>query len=102
MNTLSRAVLLVAPVIDTLQAQLAAEFPLFRLYEQDDPIAFLREQGRTLPPWSRGVMSVCKTACWSCCRTWGGYLWRGDRCGGSGLCALPSDCRLDNVWRVNQ
>jgi spore cortex formation protein SpoVR/YcgB (stage V sporulation) len=71
MNTLSRAVLLVAPVIDTLQAQLAAEFPLFRLYEQDDPIAFLREQGRTLPPWSRGVMSVCKTVCWSCCRTWG-------------------------------
>lgn len=45
MNTLSRAVLLVAPVIDSLQARLAADFPLFRLYEQDDPIAFLREQG---------------------------------------------------------
>lgn len=42
-SAITRSVLLVAPVIETLQAQLAAEFPLLRLYEQDDPIAFLRE-----------------------------------------------------------
>ena len=44
-SAITRSVLLVAPVIETLQEQLAAEFPLLRLYEQDDPIAFLREQG---------------------------------------------------------
>ena len=49
MNSVTtRAVLLVAPVIDALQAQLASEFPLLRLYEQDDPIAFLREQGENI------------------------------------------------------
>ncbi|MEX0500812.1 2-hydroxyacid dehydrogenase [Raoultella terrigena] len=47
-SAITRSVLLVAPVIETLQAQLAAEFPLLRLYEQDDPIAFLREQGENV------------------------------------------------------
>ncbi|VDR29846.1 Putative 2-hydroxyacid dehydrogenase SAV2305 [Raoultella terrigena] len=47
-SAITRAVLLVAPVIETLQEQLAAEFPLLRLYEQDDPIAFLREQGQNV------------------------------------------------------
>jgi hydroxypyruvate reductase len=47
-HVLTRAVLLVAPVVDSLQAQLAADYPLFRLYEQDDPIAFLREQGENI------------------------------------------------------
>ncbi|MBM3070651.1 2-hydroxyacid dehydrogenase [Enterobacter sp. RHBSTW-00994] len=47
-TAISRAVLLVAPVIDSLQTQLASEFPLLRLYEQDDPIAFLREQGENI------------------------------------------------------
>lgn len=47
-SAITRAVLLVAPVIETLQEQLTAEFPLLRLYEQDDPIAFLREQGENV------------------------------------------------------
>lgn len=47
-SAITRAVLLVAPVIETLQEQLAAEFPLLRLYEQDDPSAFLREQGENV------------------------------------------------------
>ncbi|MEX0562253.1 2-hydroxyacid dehydrogenase [Raoultella terrigena] len=47
-SAITRSVLLVAPVIETLQEQLAAEFPLLRLYEQDDPIAFLREQGENV------------------------------------------------------
>ena len=33
-STITRAILLVAPVIDALQEQLAADFPLLRLYEQ--------------------------------------------------------------------
>ena len=47
-SVIPRAVLLVAPVIETLQRQLAEHFPLLRLYEQDDPIAFLREQGENI------------------------------------------------------
>ena len=47
-STITRAILLVAPVIDALQEQLAADFPLLRLYEQEDPIAFLREQGENI------------------------------------------------------
>ncbi|MGE0971915.1 2-hydroxyacid dehydrogenase [Klebsiella sp. WOUb02] len=47
-SAITRAVLLVAPVIETLQEQLAAKFPLLRLYEQNDPIAFLREQGENV------------------------------------------------------
>lgn len=49
MNTAqNRAVLLVAPVVESLQQQLASHFPLYRLYEQDDPITFLREQGKNI------------------------------------------------------
>ncbi|VFS66353.1 Uncharacterised protein [Raoultella planticola] len=47
-STITRAILLVAPVIDALQEQLAADFPLLRLYEQEDPIGFLREQGENI------------------------------------------------------
>ncbi|HHG8771196.1 TPA: 2-hydroxyacid dehydrogenase [Raoultella planticola] len=47
-SIITRAVLLVAPVLDSLQEKLAAEFPLLRLYEQDDPIGFLREQGENI------------------------------------------------------
>lgn len=46
MNTaMTRAVLLVAPVVESLQAQLSDAFPVYRLYEQEDPIGFLREHG---------------------------------------------------------
>ncbi len=31
-----------------MQEQLAADFPLLRLYEQEDPIGFLREQGENI------------------------------------------------------
>ncbi|CAM4214238.1 MULTISPECIES: 2-hydroxyacid dehydrogenase [Lelliottia] len=44
----NRAVLLIAPVVESLQQQLASQFPLYRLYEQDDPITFLREQGENI------------------------------------------------------
>lgn len=46
--TNNRAVLLIAPVVESLQQQLASQFPLYRLYEQDDPITFLREQGENI------------------------------------------------------
>lgn len=49
MNTANtRAVLLIAPVVESLQQQLAIQFPLYRLYEQDDPITFLREHGENI------------------------------------------------------
>ena len=70
-SAITRSVLLVAPVIETLQEQLAAEFPLLRLYEQDDPIAFLREQGKNVAAvvtryrwtiaWSRRTMAGAST-----------------------------------------
>lgn len=44
----NRAVLLIAPVVESLQQQLASQFPLYRLYEQDDPITFLHEQGENI------------------------------------------------------
>jgi hypothetical protein len=69
-STITRAILLVAPVIDALQEQLAADFPLLRLYEQEDPIAFLREQERILQPWSPEGISGYRTASLNCCRTW--------------------------------
>ena len=92
MNTLLRAVLLVAPVIDSLQAQLAAEFPLLRLYEQDDPIAFLREQGENIAAVvTRGDVGCAKQRSGAAAaRGAGGYLWRGDRCGGSGTMCAPA------------
>jgi hydroxypyruvate reductase len=57
-STITRAILLVAPVIDALQEQLAADFPLLRLYEQEDPIAFLREQENIAAVVTRGDIGV--------------------------------------------
>lgn len=47
-NPVPNTVLLVAQVPDHLQAQLAESFVLCRLYEHDDPFAFLREQGENI------------------------------------------------------
>lgn len=47
-NPVPNTVLLVASVPDTLQAQLAESFELCRLYEHEDPFAFLREQGENI------------------------------------------------------
>ena len=63
MNTANpRAVLLIAPVVEGLLARLSSAYSVYRLYEQQDEAAFLREMGANIQAVvTRGDVGVKNT-----------------------------------------